>query len=248
MFDGNYTFDLQRIFIGNLPLLFFAEIVLRTTIMYVWTLIMVRITGKRSMNELTAMELLLVIGLGSAVGDPMFYPNVPVLHGMAAISLVIGLHEATVALTNRSKTLHNFVVGTPGRIVVDGCIDLEGIKETGMSREELFMSLRQSSYAHLGQLQRVYIEPDGKFSMYPYKDGEIRPGLAIMPPSEFDSSAIYEAGGLVPKSGVYVCNTCGYPETYEQEAVFVQCPRCEGKYWEMAAYEGTDRMEEASSG
>lgn len=246
MLDGTYTFDLERIFIGNLPLLFFAEILLRTTILYVWTLVMLRITGKRSMSELTALELLLIIGLGSAVGDPMFYPNVPVLHGMAAISLVIGLHEATVALTNRAKSLHNFIVGVPVRIVVDGCIDLEGMKRSDMSREELFMSLRQSSYAHLGQLERVYVEPDGKFSSYPYNDNLIRPGLAIMPPNEIAASAVYECGGLAPKEGVYACTNCGQPEDYQKEEVLGTCPRCGKENWEMAAYEGTDRMNRAA--
>ena len=52
--DG-YSFDLQRIFLGDLPLLFFAEILLRTAILYTWTLIMIRFTGKRSLSELSRL-------------------------------------------------------------------------------------------------------------------------------------------------------------------------------------------------
>lgn len=234
----SYTFDLHRIFLGDVPLLFFLEILLRTTILYFWTLIMIRLTGKRSLSELTAMELLLVIGLGSAVGDPMFYPDVPVLHGMAVISIVVLLHNVTVYLTNRVDRVQDFVIGTPTRLVVDGVIDLDGLEDTHMSRQELFMELRQDGIMHLGQLQRVYIEPDGKFSLYRFGEGNAQPGMPIVPPEKIEPSAVYKAGGQAPETAIYTCQNCARPEMYQKNDTFHSCPRCENETWVLASRSG----------
>lgn len=241
--DG-YSFDLQRIFLGDLPLLFFAEILLRTAILYTWTLIMIRFTGKRSLSELTALELLLIIGLGSAVGDPMFYPDVPVLHGMAVITVVVLLHSLTVMLSNRYARLEDFVIGSPSRLVVDGVIDLEGLHGAQLSRQELFMELRQREIVHLGQLERVYVEPDGKFSIYRLGEGRVRPGMPIVPPEKIEPSAVYEVDGRVPHEAAYTCQNCARPELYHTGDTFHACPRCHHRAWVLASRSGVldDRL------
>ena len=85
----NYTFDLQRILFGDAPLLFALEIALRTAIMLVYSMFLLRLLGRRGLAQLSLFEFVLIIALGSAVGDPMFYPNVPVLHGLIVITVVV---------------------------------------------------------------------------------------------------------------------------------------------------------------
>jgi uncharacterized membrane protein YcaP (DUF421 family) len=73
--EGAYTFDLARILLGRLPWLYLAEILLRTTIVYFFALFVVRTIGKRGMGQLAPFDFVIIIALGSAVGDPMFYPD-----------------------------------------------------------------------------------------------------------------------------------------------------------------------------
>ena len=86
-------FDLVRMFVGSEPALFYLEIVVRTVIVYSYTLLLLRWIGGRSVAQLSMVEFLLVIALGSAVGDALFYPEVPLLHAMAAISLVVLINK-----------------------------------------------------------------------------------------------------------------------------------------------------------
>ena len=74
------AFDLQRMFMGEGSPLFLLEVVFRTCFMFVYTLLLVRMTGKRGIGDLSPFELLLVVALGSSVGDPMFYPEGPLFH------------------------------------------------------------------------------------------------------------------------------------------------------------------------
>lgn len=63
-------FDLERMFLGTQPGLFYLEIVVRTGIIYSYALLLVRWIGSRSLAQLSIVEFLLVVALGSAVGEP----------------------------------------------------------------------------------------------------------------------------------------------------------------------------------
>ena len=81
-------FDFHRIFLGDAPTLFLLEIVFRTFIMYCYTVLLLRILGKRGMGQLSMLELAIIISFGSAVGDPMVGAEVPIVYGVVAITFV----------------------------------------------------------------------------------------------------------------------------------------------------------------
>ncbi|WP_421940553.1 DUF421 domain-containing protein [Pedobacter sp.] len=99
------TFDFQRIFFGELPYGFLLEILFRTAIMYIYTILLLRFLGKRSMGQLSTLELAIIICFGSAVGDPMMGKDVPVIHGMVVITTVALLQTAAEWIINRDKRL-----------------------------------------------------------------------------------------------------------------------------------------------
>jgi hypothetical protein len=99
--EKEYAFDLGRIFLGNLPWFYLAEVILRTTVMYLYALL--RLLGKRGMGQLAPFDFVIIIALGSAVGDPMFYPDVPVPHAMAVITVVVVLTRSVGFLTQRNR-------------------------------------------------------------------------------------------------------------------------------------------------
>lgn len=78
--DAITPFDWFRLFLGEDPPLFYLEIVFRILVIWIWTMVLLRWIGGRSISQLSVVEFLLVIALGSAVGDAMFYPEVPLAH------------------------------------------------------------------------------------------------------------------------------------------------------------------------
>jgi uncharacterized membrane protein YcaP (DUF421 family) len=64
---------------------FLPEVALRTFFMFFVILTSLRILGKRSVAQLSVFELGVIIGLGSAAGDPMFYKDVGLLPGVVVL-------------------------------------------------------------------------------------------------------------------------------------------------------------------
>ncbi|MGH2541414.1 MAG: DUF421 domain-containing protein, partial [Ardenticatenaceae bacterium] len=164
MEPGTYQFDLQRIFLGDLPLLFVLEIMLRTTVMYVYALLILRLLGKRGMGQLTPFEFIVVIALGSAMGDPMFYSDVPLLHGLVVLTLIVLLERGLEALTNKSVRFEHFVESIPRALVKNGQIDKRTLEHERLSVEELLIALREGGVEQLGEVKRAYLEPSGRVS------------------------------------------------------------------------------------
>lgn len=110
------------------------EIAFRTVFIYLYTLILIRWIGSRSIAQLSLVEFLLVIALSSAVGDAMFYPDVPLVHGLIVITLVVLLDKGLAYIVARNPVLEDVIEGKSVEVVRDGVIAYRALKEWLMRR------------------------------------------------------------------------------------------------------------------
>lgn len=232
--DVTQAFDLKRMFLGNVPPLFYLEIVVRTIIIYGWALFMLRLMGKRGLRQLSPFDFVIIIALGSAVGDPMFYPEVPLLQGMLVVTVVVILERILARLVRTREEVERFVEGSPVRLVVDGRLDLQGMREETLAREELFALLRINKAEQLGQVKRAYLEQSGQVSLFLYEESKARPGLPLIPPRDLWQPPSHQAEEPVPRDAYYACCHCGHAEFLQDSDIFTLCPVCQSREWTRA--------------
>lgn len=232
--------DLQRMLMGELPWLFLVEVVLRTSIMYLYALVLVRFMGKRGQRQLSPFDFLVIIALGSAVGDPMFYTEVPMLPGMVVLTTVVVLERLLSYAIHASKWVERFVSGAPRRLVLDGRLDMQSINQEAFSREEIFTMLRAHGIQQLGEVERVYVEQTGELSTYQYSQAEVRPGLPIAPPWDVERPAIFSAGTGAPSAGYYACATCGDAVRLNEGEMLPECEVCQSQNWARATLQALE--------
>jgi uncharacterized membrane protein YcaP (DUF421 family) len=174
-------FDWNRILFNELPAAFLLEVVMRSVIMFVIILVTLRASGKRGMKQLSIFELVLIIGLGSAAGDPMFYEDVGIFPALTVFLVIILLYVGITRLTDRFSWFERVMEGEPVYVIQGGQILLDGLRRTGLSREELFGALRLVNVEHLGQVKTVLIETSGDVSTLFFPDDEVKPGLPVYP-------------------------------------------------------------------
>lgn len=232
------AFDLKRLFLGDVPLLFYVEIAFRTFVMYGYALVMLRLIGKRGQRQLSIFEFAIVIALGSAVGDPMFYPQVPLLHGMIVITVIVGLDKLLEELVKNYESVETFVEGSPSILAQDGYLSEKQYGSKGiLSREELFAILRTNKVEQLGQVKRAYMEQTGQISVFIYDRPDVKPGLPIIPPWDIGELPTFQVEEPVSEAGPYACWTCGYTKAYQVDDIFTYCPNCEHGKWTRATKE-----------
>ena len=158
--------DFGQMFFGDTNPVFVLEIVIRTSFMYLYTLTLVRFLGKRGMGQLSPFEMVIIVALGSAVGDPMFTEELPLIDGVVVITVVVVLERLLVKLTEHNRRLERLIESTPVLLVRDGEIDSQSMDEEEISEAELFMALREAGIEHLGEIRFAFMEPNGRVSVF----------------------------------------------------------------------------------
>lgn len=176
------AFEIGRMLVGDHPALFYLEIVVRTAVIYGYTLALIRWIGGRSVAQLSMVDMLLVIALGSAVGDAMFYPEVPVLAAMAVITVVVGINKGLDTLVERFDRARSLIDGSTIAVVRGGRILNDGLRHRDLSSQEIKGMLRVAGVANLGQVEHAFLEAGGGLSVF--RREHPRPGLALVPPDD----------------------------------------------------------------
>lgn len=207
-------FDPVRMFWGSAPLLFYLEIAVRVTVIWLWTVLMLRWVGGRSVSQMSVVEFLLVIALGSAVGDPMFQPDVPLFHAMLVILLVVLADKAVDHAFQNWTNAKRIVDGSPTEVLRDGHLSMAGLQAEKLGAAEVMEFLRLKGVRNLGQVEFAFLEPSGELSVFRY--GKPRPGLAIVPPLEMQRTTTGDG------TSDLCCVNCGLV----RRADLSECPEC----------------------
>lgn len=193
--------DIQRILIGEAPFHFALEVLLRTLIVYIGLIFILKLLGKRMTGQLTITEMAVMIMLGAIVSLPMQSPDRGILQGLLILLLTTALMRGFNYLCFKSKRAELLIQGRVNILVRDGVLDLETLKRLNISKQQLFAVLRNKKITQLGCVSRVYLEACGLFSIY---EQQPKPGLPIFPPK--DSGL---AGMMLDKCDAEVCSNCG---------------------------------------
>ena len=193
------AFDWMRMFLGDQPPLFLMEIVFRIAVIWLWTLTLLRWIGGRSVAQLSLSEFLLVIALGSAVGDSLFYPDVPLVHAMLVVLGIVCLDKLVDVVIRRWTKAKAVIDGQPHEVLRHGRILNDGLNVNKIGGFELMEMLRLKGVMNLASVSHAYIEPSGQLSAFPAQSPGL--GLAIVPPPEL--------GTAPPGDGQNCCCGCG---------------------------------------
>ena len=207
---------------------FLPETILRTLIMFIVILVSLRILGKRGVKQLSIFELVVIISLGSAAGDPMFYKEVGILPALIVFTMVVGLYSLITYLIGKNKKFEMLVEGKPVYLIKDGQFSFENFAKEALGEDEFFAELRMQGVSQLGQVEEAIEESSGSISIFYYPDEEVKYGLPIMPGS------LDAWQQKISEPDHYACIFCGYTEKLKP-AVKYTCPECKKSRWVKAS-------------
>ena len=158
-------FNWVRLFIGLAPPLYLLEIALRVILLFAALLIVVRILGKRGQQNLSPMQQMLLVALGSAAGDVMLYPQVPIAYAVAVLMGVTLLTVLLEKVANRFRAVRNYIESEPRILVRDGQVDHQALRLERTTQRELYANLREQGAVALCQVELAILEVTGAISV-----------------------------------------------------------------------------------
>lgn len=145
--------------VGTVPTLLFT--VVRVVAVYVVVLLLLRVTGRRQLGQLTPFDLLTLLLLANVVQNAMIGPDNSLLGGLLGATLLLAMNR----LVSRSAPLRASLEGHPVVLVYRGQLVHEQLAREGVSEEELAEAVREHGLDDLDAVDMAVLEMDGSISI-----------------------------------------------------------------------------------
>ena len=149
------------------------------TLAYVALVLILRISGKRTLAKMNAFDFVVTVALGSTLATTILSPNTALAEGVAALALLIGLQFVLTWLSVRTTWFERVVKSEPALIFYRGRFLEETLTEERVTTAEVRSAIRKSGVASLEDVDAVVLETDGTFTVIErLPDGETHSALA----------------------------------------------------------------------
>ncbi len=158
----------------------------RSILIYLIVLIVMRLMGKREIGQLQPFELVISIMIADLASIPMTNTGVPIFNGIIPILGLLAMHLLITVLNMKSVNIRKITCGKPKILVYRGKIDEEALKKERFTVSELQERLRGKEIFNLGDVEFAILETNGEISVIqkPNKRNTIPEDFNIMPEYE----------------------------------------------------------------
>jgi uncharacterized membrane protein YcaP (DUF421 family) len=140
------------------------ELVIRATLIYFFLWLVVRGTGKRSISELTPLELIFTFVIGDLVQQAVTGEDMSMTGGIIVIATFALWMLIGDFLTSRSKRWERILEGEAVVVLRNGEPDLARLRKERLTLDDLVGAARENGFATLDDIRFAVLEHDGKFS------------------------------------------------------------------------------------
>lgn len=146
------------------------QIVVRSAVVYVFLLMLLRFTGKRQIGQLAPFDLVLLLVLSNAVQNSMTGGDNSVLGGLLSATTLVALNSVVAVVTSRSKKAEAFIEGHPLVLIHNGKLYDEMMSHANITRHELNSALRRAGCSCVEEVHYAVLENNGAISVVARKD------------------------------------------------------------------------------
>jgi len=144
------------------------ELILRGLIVYLFLILILRLTGKRQIGQMSPFDLVLLLVLSNSVQNSMNGGDNSLAAGLILAITLVSANWITGYITYRSKAAERLIEGSPQVLLHNGKIYEKILKDAQLTREELMSALRSEGFSDLGDVRAAILENDGSISVIPH--------------------------------------------------------------------------------
>lgn len=154
MFDHLITFDIFPI-----------NLLIRALSVYIFVLLLLRVSGKRQMGQMSPTEFVAILLISNAVQNSMNGGDNSLVGGLWLAAILIAVSTLISYLTYKSRIFSSIFEGTPTLLVHNGKLLKKNLSRERLSESELKALLRKQGVHEYQVLQSAILEADGTLSV-----------------------------------------------------------------------------------
>lgn len=169
-------------------------IFLRTSIIFIALLVVMRLMGKRQIGEMQPFELVITLLIAELACIPMADTSIPLLYGIVSILAIFLLHQLLLLIDLKFKPFKAIVGGKPSVVINKDGIDASQLRKNDLDIGDLIESMHTAGYFSLDEVAYALYEANGQFTAMPREDtkkeDKVSLPLLIVDDGRFDKSSL----------------------------------------------------------
>ena len=139
-------------------------IFIRTLIIYVTLVVLMRLMGKRQIGEMQPFEFIVTLIIADLACIPMADVSIPLIYGIVAIVAIFLLHQIFSVIEQSGDFFKKILSGKPSIVINKQGVDIKELKKNNVGIDDLIESMRALGYYSLDDLDYAIFESNGKLS------------------------------------------------------------------------------------
>ncbi len=141
-----------------------ALIFIRTAIIFLTLLVVMRLMGKSQIGEMQPFEFVISLVIAELACIPMADTSIPILYGIIAILTIFILHQIVWIFQLWFKPVKTVISGKPSVVINKNGVDEYQLKKNNLDVSDLIESMRSAGYFNLDDVYYGLYEANGSFS------------------------------------------------------------------------------------
>ena len=155
-------------------------IMIRTVILYITVIAMMRLMGKKQLGELQPGELVTTILISNIATMSIEDPTLPMLLGIAPILTIVCIDVFASMLTLKFPRLRTLIAGHPKVVISDGIIDRRQLKELRYTVDDILTAMREEGIFDISEIRYAIVETTGKINFLKKQDSTSDPPAVVI--------------------------------------------------------------------
>lgn len=147
-----------------------GRILLVGVLSYGFLILLLRMSGKRSLSKMNMFDFVITIALGSTFATIVVDSKLPLTDGLTALGILLLLQFSVSWLTVRSDLARKLVRSSPELLYKDGRFLQQTMQKTRIHKTEILQSVREKGIGSFDQVQAVVLETNGDISVIKKQD------------------------------------------------------------------------------
>ena len=145
---------------------------IRSIIIYICVLFIVRLMGKRQIGEMQPFEFVITLIIADLACIPMAELSVPLIHGLVPICSLLILHFLLCFLARKFMIVRYLLSGKPAVVITPKGIDYKILKSLNMTLDDLMELVRGCNVFNIADISYAILETNGKLCVMLKSDAE----------------------------------------------------------------------------
>lgn len=150
--------DILRVIVGGI-------------VIYAFLVLLLRISGKRTLSKMNAFDLIVTVSLGSTAASTILSENVALAEGGTALAILVAMQYLVAWLSVRSQSFRGLVKNEPTLLLRDGNLLSNALRKERVTGEEVRAAIRDAGIAQVEDVGAVILETDGTLSVLSHSKG-----------------------------------------------------------------------------